>query len=235
MMQKVIRFVAILLTLTTCFTLLLSSRANAATTLGTVTLWLQATDSCQEGLPGASFSLVSAGGQATVAPVTRGTERATIGSTSGGCPITRGNCAQSTTGCTIWHIVVPGTGSVTYTIAENITKATAHGITFTENPTGPGGGALLGFVACTGGSACHRESGTITVSSSGYMRAIVSNVSPDRSVQNYGPFAGTIKDPVLFHNYGVGSNTSDPCVASAGNVQMNYGTGTQSGHCRYVP
>lgn len=248
MMQKIICVVAILLIPTTCFTLLLSppanaattqmlfSPANVATTQKTVTLWLQATDSCQEALPGASFSLVDASGLATVAPVTRGKNRATINYTHNGCPITRGSCARPAIGCTMWHILVPTAGSVTYTIIENTTKATAHGLTFIENPTGSGGSALLGYMACTGGSACHRESGTVTVSSSGSMRATVSNVSPDRSVQNYGPFAGTISDPVLFHNYGVGSNyRSDPCVASAGNVQMNYGTGTQSVHCRYVP
>jgi hypothetical protein len=235
MMQKVTRVAATLLMLTTCFVLLLPSRANAATAQNTVTLWLQATDSCKEGLSGASFSLVGASRLATVAPATRGTSRTTIGSASSGCPITQGNCAQAATGCTEWNIPVPGAGSVTYTIVEKTTNATANGITFTENPTGPGGSPLLGFEACDGGSACHSESGIVTVRSSGSMSATVSNVAPDRSVQNYGPFAGTSNDPVLFHNYEVGSDTSDACVAHAGNVQMNYGTGTQSGHCRYVP
>jgi hypothetical protein len=236
MIQKVGRVVAILLISAVYFALQPPLPVNATTALaGTVTLWLQATDSCKEGLPGASFSLVNASGQAIAAPVTRGAGRETIGSTNGGCPIPQGNCALIDTGCTTWNIPIPGAGSVTYKIVEKTTNATANGITFTENPTGPDGSPLLGFAACTGGAACHSESGTVTVSSAGLMSATVNNVAPDRSVQEYGPFNGTVDDPVLFHNYEIGSDTSDPCVAGAGNVQMNYGTGTEGSHCRYEP
>lgn len=243
-MQKIIRAMATLFILAACLALLQPSPASATTVTPTitqpvsrtVTLWLQATDSCQEGLPGASFSLVNASGQATVAPLTRGTERVTISNAEGDCPLAHGSCALLSVGCTTWHIVVPATGSVTYTIVENTTEATTHGLTFAENPTGDDGSAALGFAPCTGGPGCHGQSGTVTVNSSGSISVTVENVSPDRSVQTYGPFTGTRTDPVLFHNYGVGSDYwSDPCVASAGNVQMNYGTGTQSAHCRYVP
>lgn len=253
-MRRIFYIMAAMIMLTTCFILLSPSRAYAATVVPTtnvvptltiaptttvqrtVTLWLQATDSCQEALPGASFSLINASGQVTLAPLTRGIARTTIDNKKGGCPIARGNCAGQAVGCTRWHIPIPAIGSVIYRIVENTTKATAHGITFTENPTAPGGNALGGFEDCTGGSACHSESGTVTVSSSGSISAVVKNVAPDRSVQTYGPFTGTNNDPVLFHNYGVGNNyKSDPCVASAGNVQMNYGTGVESPHCKYVP
>lgn len=243
-MQKIVRVMATLFILIVCLILLWPSRASATaappiTTPSvprTVTLWLQATDSCQEGLPGASFSLVDASGQATVAPLTRGIERVTISNAGGNCPLAHGSCALPSVGCTTWHILVPATGSVTYTIVENTTEAIVHGLTFAENPIGPDGGAALGFRDCTGGSDCHSQSGTVTVDSSGSISVTVENVAPDRSVQTYGPFTGTRYDPVLFHNYGVGSDYwSDPCVASAGNVRMNYGTGTQSAHCRYVP
>ncbi len=243
-MQKIIRAIATLIILTVCLVLSQPSRVSATTVTPTttqsvprtVTLWLQATDSCQEGLPGASFSLVDASGQATVAPLTRGTERVTIANAEGNCPLAHGSCALPSVGCTTWHILAPATGSATYTIVENTTEATTHGLTFAENPVGPDGSAALGFRDCTAGSACHGQSGTVTVDSSGSISVTVENVAPDKSVQTYGPFTGTRYDPVLFHNYGVGSDYwSDPCVASAGNVQMNYGTGTQSAHCRYVP
>jgi hypothetical protein len=199
-------------------------------------LWLQAADSCERGLPGASFSLVNSTGQAMVAPLTRGAGPATIGKTHGACPMTRGNCARQAIGCTRWRIPVPATGSVTYRIVENATRVRANGITFIENPTAPGGSALGGFEACNGGSACHSESAVVTVSSSGSISAVVRNMAPDTTVQTYGPFTGMVTDPVLFHNYGVGYDyKSDPCVASKGNVQMNYGTGSQSQHCMYVP
>jgi hypothetical protein len=231
-----------LIMLTACFVLLFPSRVNAttgapaATVQRTVTLWLQATDSCEQALPGASFSLVNASGQTFVAPLTRGTARVTIADARGACPLAHGNCTRRAAGCTAWHIVVPATGSVTYRIVENATRARGNGLTFLENPTGPGGSALDGFAVCTGGSACHSESGTVTVSSSGTMTVIVKNVAPDTTVQTYGPFTGKANDPVLFHNYMVGNNyKSDPCDASKGNVQMNYGTGTESAHCMYVP
>jgi hypothetical protein len=212
------------------------SLASTLAAQSSVTLWLQATDSCERALPGASFSLVNASGQATVAPETQGIAPVTIGNARGACPLSRGSCVQQVVGCTSWQIPVPNAGTVTYRIVENATPAMANGLVFPENPTGPGGRALLGFVPCTGGAACHSESATVTVNSSGATSAVVNNVSPDRTVQTYGPFAGTRTDPVLFHNYGVGSDyASDPCIASAGNVQMNYGTGTQSSHCRYVP
>jgi hypothetical protein len=259
-MQKIIYFMATLAMLSICFILLSPSPVDATTIAltttvapttssapaaivtpaipmqRTVTLWLQATDSCERALPGASFSLVNASGQATVAPVTRGIAPVTIRDAKGACPLARGSCVRQAIGCTRWQILVPATGSVTYRIVEDTTKTMAHGLIFPENPTGPRGSALLGFVPCTGGSACHSESAIVTVNSTGSISAVVKNVAPDRTVQTYGPFTGMRNDPVLFHNYGVGSNyKSDPCVASAGNVQMNYGTGTQSTHCRYVP
>ncbi len=199
------------------------------------TLWLQATDSCKQGLPGASFSLISPSGKVLTAPQTQGMKRVSIPNASANCPTSQGSCILISTGCTSWTISLPRSGSVTYTIVENTKKATANGLTFQENPTGPGGSPLLGFVACTGGAACHSQSATVTVFSTGRIRAITTNVAPDTSVHIYGPFAGTQSDPVLFHNYQVGSDyTSVPCVASAGNVPMNYGTGTQGSHCKYI-
>jgi hypothetical protein len=68
--RKICRMAAIEFILATGFALLPFSHVNASATLHTATLWLQATDSCKEGLPGASFSLVNASGQAFADPVT---------------------------------------------------------------------------------------------------------------------------------------------------------------------
>lgn len=243
-MRKIVYIIATPIMLITCFILLFPSYADATTITPAptttaqriVTLWLQATDSCKQALPGASFSIINSSGQAFEAPLTRGTARVLIGGSEGGCPIPHGNCARHATGCTAWHILLPATGFVTFRIVENTKRARGNGLVFVENPTGPGGSGLDGFSPCTGGSACHSESAIVVVNSSGTLTATVRNVSPDRTVETYGPFTGKVNDPVMFHNYMVGNNyKSDPCDASKGNVQMNYGTGTESAHCMYVP
>ncbi len=151
--------------------------------------------------------LVTPNGTHVNAGPSAGTKRVKV-SSSGSCPLPRGNCLTVPTGCISWLITLPGSGVATYTIREHSTWDATGG--FYENP--PGATAFTGFVHCNGGSACQTETVTFTVNAKGVVSGVTTNIYPDGTSTKYpssGTFSGTQKDPIVFHNFQLGNGSCD--------------------------
>ncbi len=188
------------------FSLFPPGGATAQAAGGTVTVWVQVMDSCQQGLPGAKFTLVTPNGTIFNSGPSAGIRRVTVG--RGHCPLPRGNCQAVPTGCLAWTIGLPTSGIATYHINENpVWNLRDH---FYENP--PGAVPFTGFVPCNGGSACHSQSAIFTVTPSGVINGRTFNTAPNGTVSQkpgVGIFRGTRADPIVFHNFGVGNGSCD--------------------------
>ncbi|HLZ57241.1 MAG TPA: hypothetical protein VKR06_09865 [Ktedonosporobacter sp.] len=189
-----------------------------ATAPGTVKVWVQVTDSCQQALSGGTFTVSGPGVNTTTAP-TAGGNPFNLGGT-GGCPLQQGNCVATTNGCTTAVLNVPKSGTSTYKI---IVARTA-----------PGFGTNLSYEPCTGGSVCPGgpEVATVQVSSSGTVSGTILNIYPDGSPVTWplggGAYNGAQGNPFLFHEFGRG-NGSIQCDGDSD--ADDFLTGTPSGHC----
>ncbi len=191
----------------------------------TVTIYLQAMDSCKEALPYAKFTLVAPNGT-TSTLTSAGTKRVTVA--SGTCPLQRGNCTISNhTGCVSWQITPPTSGVATYKIKEQSTSKIVSGITFLENPAWPT--AATGFVPCNGGSACQSESATFTINSSGVVTGTTTNIYPNGTTSKYpssGTSSGKQTNPIVFHNFQLGTGSCD-----GDHDKDDFLTGSRGSHC----
>ncbi|HEY7416036.1 MAG TPA: hypothetical protein VH593_12635 [Ktedonobacteraceae bacterium] len=157
------------------------------------TFWVQVMDSCRQALPGAFFSYKVNGTTVHEGP-TPGLKPLTV-SVGIPCPVQRGNCVRSTTGCLAFTIPVPASGTKTYTIKE------------TKSPHG--------YMPCTGGSVCPGGPQIITlhINASGAISATVLNVNPNRVPVIWPtqgkPYRGTASDPAVLHNFGIGNGNCD--------------------------
>lgn len=188
------------------------------------TIWVQVMDSCRQGLPGASFTLVAPDGSQITAGPSSGTKRVTVVH-GGTCPAQRGNCQLVPVGCLSWTVTAPAIGTVTYIIQENPTFNATDG--FQENPSGAT--AFTGFVPCNGGSACRTESATFTIGADGTVTGTTTNVYPDAKTATYpagATFAGTQIDPIVFHNFQLGAGSCDGDADADDHL-----TGSPSSHC----
>jgi hypothetical protein len=201
-----------------------TTQAHAASP---VTVWLQVMDSCKQALPFAKFTLVAPSGTTIATGTSAGTGRVTV--SSGTCVLQRGNCTIiNHTGCVSFTIASPTTG--TYKIKEHSTSVSVSGITFLENPKWPT--ASSGFVPCNGGSACRGESATFTITS-GVVKGTTKNTYPDGTTTTYptvsgviGTFSGTLTDPIVFHNFQLGTGNCD-----GDHDKDDFLTGSASTHC----
>ncbi len=169
----------------------------------TVTIWLQVMDSCQQALPGATFQL-SGNGVTLTSNVSIGTQRVTVTSVRGQCPLQQGNCASMKVGCVSWTVDIPP-ATTTYTLTQT--------------------GIPSGFVPCNGGSACQYEVGTVTVNSNGSVSSTMKNVYPDGYV-TYTSNTTTALDPIVFHDFQLGNGSCD----GDGDTDDHL-TGLPSSHC----
>jgi hypothetical protein len=183
-------------------------RAASATTT-TVTFWIQTMDSCQQAIPGASYTLK--GNKITYkAGPGPGTKPVTVNSGQG-CPLQRGNCVTVPTGCVSFVLPVPasGTSKVYYTGTQSVTPS--------------------GYVPCTGGSACRKEYIKLTVFPTGAMTATVTNVYPDGYTLVWptgSHYTGAQTDPAVFHSFGLGTISCDGDADADDHL-----TGSPSTHC----
>jgi hypothetical protein len=190
-----------------------SAPAPAAAT-STASFWLQTMDSCKLALAGAAYELSGGGTTLSVADSTsRGTQ---LAGTPLRCPLEQGNCStSSTTGCIQFTDVPPGT----YRIVQRRTPP--------ANATNPGG-----YAPCEGGSACRSEVVDVTVAPGGQVSATVTNVYPDGLTvtwpQSGRSYAGTAADPIVVHDFGLGSGSCD----GDGDADDHL-TGSPSSHCGY--
>jgi hypothetical protein len=198
------------------FTTMGSGSASAApASPRTVTVWIQATDSCMEALPGAAFIVNGPGIVNRLTGTTPGTLPAGVpGYVHGQCPVPHGSCMNSTTGCITVTLNVPARGTNVYTIAPRIIADTA------DKNYLPGDIAVLtpkqylgkgaysrnySYSKCEGGSDCPRggEVATVRVSPNGAVSATTQNINPDgfRDAP-WGPYNGAKNNPVMFHFFG---------------------------------
>ena len=190
---------------------------------GQVQVWLQVMDSCKQALPGANFTVIAPDGTNYNAGPSVGTKRVTVA--SGTCPLQRGNCQKVPTGCVSWMITPPLSGTATYMVQENPIYDAMDG--FYENP--PGSTPFSGFVPCNGGSACQSQSATFTVTATGVISSVTTNILPDRKISMYpatGTSAGTATDPIVFHNFQLGNGSCDGDSDTDDHL-----TGSPSSHC----
>lgn len=205
---------ALVSVLTLAMTLFNGATVNAAataatTTPTTVTVWIQTMDSCQQAIPGASFSVK--GNYITYkAGPAPGTKPVTVASAGGNCPLQRGNCATVPTGCVSFVLPVPtGTSKVSYTGKQTVTPS--------------------GYVPCTGGSACRSETIKFTISPTGVVSGKVTNVYPDGTSVTWpssGTYTATQTDPIVVHNFGLGTGSCDGDADADDHL-----TGSASTHC----
>jgi len=186
-------------------------QAHAATG----SIWLQTIDSCKQALGGAEYQIVDTSGNFNVTVTTPPQSSLHSLSSSNTCPLQRGNCATVNYGCVqVTGLPLPDS----LTIHEIATPPPTPG-----NP--------LGFAPCNGGSACRSESDAASVDGGGNVTASTTNVYPDGTSAVYpssGTFAGTAADPIVFHNFGLGSGNCDG--DSDADDQL---TGGNSPHCAY--
>jgi hypothetical protein len=179
----------------------------------TVTVWIQATDSCMQALPGGKFIVKGPGlpANGTSTAATRGILPAGVPDyVHGHCPVSHGSCVRSTTGCINVALHVPAAGTAVYTITLRgiAGKQYVTGIAILTPKSYLGKGAYsrnYSYVWCEGGSDCPHgpEVATVHVSANGSVSATTQNINPDGYKDApWGPFSGTQQDPVLFHLFG---------------------------------
>lgn len=192
-----------------------SSGSASAARPKTATVWIQATDSCMEALPGATFIVNGPGIVNRLTGTTPGTLPVGVpGYVHGQCPIPHGSCAKSTTGCISVVLNVPASGTNVYTITPKVIADTADknylpgDIVILPPKQYQGKGAFsrnYSYSKCEGGSDCPRgpEVATVRVSSNGSVSATTQNINPDGYKDApWGPFTGAISNPVMFHFFG---------------------------------
>ncbi|HLZ57813.1 MAG TPA: hypothetical protein VKR06_12765, partial [Ktedonosporobacter sp.] len=171
-----------------------------------VTFWVQSLDSCRQAIGGAYYELTGNGVDQVLGP-TPGNKPVTI-SAAGPCPIPRGNCQVTSTGCLSFNLDVPASGTASYTITEIK--------------------APKGFVACLKAVKCPVPAVVnVTVDSAGTVAATTSilfgdgktvvfpknmplapvplplantNAVPSDLPPVGGAFTGTITDPAVVYN-----------------------------------
>jgi hypothetical protein len=183
-----------------------------ASATATASFWLQTMDSCKQAIGGADYDLT--GGGVTMSVSTPAARPHVVSPTSG-CPLQQGDCATMSDGCVQFSNVPPGV----YRIIQRTTPP--------PNATNP-----EGYAPCEGGSACQSEVGDVTVSPTGQVTGTVTAVYPDASTKtwpdNGGPYSGAADDPLVIHDFGLGSGSCD----GDGDADDHL-TGTPSSHCGY--
>jgi len=179
----------------------------------TASIWMQTMDSCKEGLGGGAYDLTGGGVHLSVADTAPGGARSVA--PSSGCPLEQGDCSGTNLGCVEFQNVPPGV----YRILQTKTPP--------PNATNP-----EGYAPCEGGSACRSEVVDVTVDPAGTVSATVTNVYPDGLTKTWptvgGSYAGTTADPVVVHDFGLGSGSCD----GDGDADDHL-TGAPSSHCGY--
>jgi hypothetical protein len=182
----------------------------------TVSVWLQTMDSCKQALGSTAFVIVDNAGTFKENITTPSSSPHTVA--SGSCPLPRGNCTVSTVGC------VQATGlpvGDSFQIRETATPPATSG-----NP--------FGYAPCNAGSACRNQFANLTVSSTGAVAGQTTNIAPDNTSSvipsSTSSFAGTAADPIVFHDFGLGSGSCD-----GDSDADDFLTGTPSSHCPYLP
>ncbi|HLZ55770.1 MAG TPA: hypothetical protein VKR06_02385 [Ktedonosporobacter sp.] len=204
----------------------------------TVTVWVQLTDSCKQALPGGSVVVNGPGIMNKVLTVS-GSGLVGLNTYQHFCPVQRGTCVQTNTGCASVALSIPASGTATYTITPGVLAGSHYlgGIVY-QPPTPLG--ANYAYVWCEGGSDCRAgpEVATVHVTSSGSVSATNQNVNPDgfrdAPWPTGGTFTATQGDPIMFHLFGA-SGPNDftiTCQNDGTHLLRDHMTGTPNWpHC----
>ena len=184
-------WIGILLLSMLSFVLVGASAESIHAAASTTTFWLQTVDSCREAIPGASYVLQGNGLDIPEGPAP-GSKPVKVA--DGNCLIQRCNCITVPTGCLSWQILIPASGTATYTITE------------TTSPSN--------YAICVGGSACSvPETVTLTIDATGAISATVKNVYPNGQTITWPtsgpPYTGSQTDPAVTHNSRIGTGNCD--------------------------
>jgi len=175
---------------------------------------LQNLDSCRQAIGGGTFELKDSGGNVIQTQSAPAAAPVTVSHASG-CPIQGSSCVAFSTGCVTFTLDIPASGTSTFTIVQTV--------------------AASGYLTCNGGSACQSETMTITLDSSGGIKATTAQVLPDGTVQtdptndpNTGAafWVGTPADPALFYDEKLGNASCD-----GDNDLDDHNSGSPSSHC----
>jgi len=172
---------------------------------------LQTLDSCRQTLGGSQFEIK--GGSVDEVVTTPASPLHSVG--SGNCPLQRGDCSSTSDGCVQ---VAPLPFPASYTLHETATPPANSG-----NPQG--------YAPCNAGSACQSQTASVSIDATGNVTATTTNVDPDGTVvvsPNGGTFNGSSSDPIVFHDFGLGSGSCD-----GDHDADDHLTGTPSTHCAY--
>jgi hypothetical protein len=199
------------------------SAAAASRKAPTATVYLQTMDSCKQALGGAAYQLTGNGLDRRVKGRSQTKQRVAAANE---CPLQQGDCASIKVGCVSFSGIPAG----------------AYAIHETRTPTADASNPE-GYAACNGGSACRSQWVTVVVSSTGAVQARVTNVYPDGVSPVYptaaahsgvAVYAGTKKDPIVVHNFGLARPNSDPALQCDGDGDADdHLTGSPSSHCNY--
>jgi len=177
-------------------------------------IWIQTLDSCNHTLGSSQFVVADSSLDFSKTVTTPPASLHTVG---GACPSQRGSCASAAYGC----VQVTGLPlNDTFRVRETALPPANSG-----NP--------LGFAACNGGSACGSEYATFSVDGNGVVSGYTSNAYPDGTVAlmpSGGTYAATSGDPIVFHDFGLGSGSCD-----ADSDADDHLTGGPASHCAYKP
>ena len=177
------------------------------------TIWIQVTDSCRQELSGAMFAVVG-NDINEMTSLTRGsaTKMQSISGAAKQCPVPTGSCVNNAEGC----------------VSVSLPTFATYMITIVKAP--PGRGANLRYAVCQGGSVCPRgpEVATVHIAPGGTVSASTLNYYPDGTSVVYGPFTGTVSNPIMFHLFGIG-NGKIQCDGD--HDADDFLTGTPGKHC----
>ena len=179
------------------------------------TIWLQVTDSCRQALPGGTLTVDGNGLHETIGPTSGGAKTQAISNSTKQCPVRNGSCVNNAEGC----------------ISVSLATGATYAITVARTP--PGHNANVRYAVCEGGSVCPRgpQVATVHIAPGGTVSATTLNYYPDSTSVTYGPFTGTISNPVMFHLFGI-SKASGPANQCDGDHDADdYLTGTPGSHC----
>jgi hypothetical protein len=204
----------------------------------TVTVWVQLTDSCEQALPGGSVVVNGPGISNKILSVS-GSGAVGLSTYQHTCPVQRGTCTQTSTGCASVALNVPASGTATYTITAAALGGSHYlpGIVF--QPASPIQ-RNYAYVWCEGGPDCPHgpEVATIHVTSGGSVSATTQNIEPDGFRDASWPVGGSYTaaqgDPIMFHFFGASASNdfSMTCMNDGTHLLRDHMTGTPNWpHC----
>lgn len=213
--------------------------APATSSQQTVSIWLQATDSCTIALPNITFTVSGPGVLPNTEMTTGGSGPQTIPSYRAAprgqrhCPWDRRSCVGFSTGCASVRLNVPATGTATFTIIPKAISGKHYLSGIVLLPPKPIS-RNYSYVWCEGGSDCRYgpQIATVQVTSSGSVSAMTQNINPDGFKDPPWLSTGARNHPLMFSFFGASAphDFSMTCGNDGTHLLRDHMTGTPGWH-----